>query len=241
MLVKGATGDSQCLWNWETVCTAGQFTGIFFFLWREILVLLTAIFILISVIVFDTYSPNFWKWSEWISVRNCPANIISGSFEFIRSQGGRTAEGTNGFRFTRIPAAETTFWSGFCEVQTMPCHIWDEMLQLIVRLSREGRRQVYVTRIMVATQVVIGKILERAWQTGSPNQRPLGHHQRTSTPRKDRCLLFSGQDAIVFETSATDDNMSSLTSQDSSCLTEMDDLGCAGGRVRGTLMSVCRQ
>ena len=46
----------------------------------------------------------------------------------------------------------------------------------------------------------------------------------------------SGQDKRVFGTSANGDSVSSLRSQDSSCITQMDELGCVG-----TLMSLCRE
>ena len=52
---------------------------------------------------------------------------------------GQLAEGKNRFRFTRIQSVETTFRSGFCKVQTMPHHIPGRILQLIVKLSIEGR------------------------------------------------------------------------------------------------------
>ena len=49
----------------------------------------------------------------------------------------------------------------------------------------------------------------------------------------------SGQDIIVFGTSATGEPASSLTSQDSNCITQMIELGCIGSRpidvcVQGT-------
>ena len=45
----------------------------------------------------------------------------------------------------------------------------------------------------------------------------------------------------MFGTSTTGDTASSLTSQVSSCITQMDELGCLGGRIWGTLLSVCRE
>ena len=107
---------------------------------------------------------------------------------FIRREVGRSAEGTNIVRFTRIPSGETTFWCGFCKFQTMPRHISGEILQHILRLSREGCWQVDIAWITGVMQNVVPKILKRAHQTWSPNQMPQGHHQRISTPRKDRYL-----------------------------------------------------
>ena len=46
-------------------------------------------------------------------------------------------------------------------------------------------------------------------------------------------------DAILSETSATSYTVSSLTSRDSSCIMQMNEFGCVGGRVRGTSISVC--
>ena len=99
---------------------------------------------------------------------------------FIRSQGGRSVEGTNGVRLTRIPSVGTTMWSGFCKVRTMPRHTSCEMLQIIVRRSCEGRRQVDIARITGVTQGEISKSLKSAWQTGFPKQSSLSHRQRIS-------------------------------------------------------------
>ena len=108
------------------------------FLWRENLVLLTAKWIVFAVIDFGTYGPNLCTWPEWIrwgiSLRIHFMQLWTS--RSIRSQSGWSAEGANGFRFTRIPSVKTTFWSEFCKVQTMPCHTSGEVLQLIVRLSR---------------------------------------------------------------------------------------------------------
>ena len=80
---------------------------------------------------------------------------------FLRSQGSKSADGANGVRFTRISSVETTFWSEYCKVQTMPWHISGEILQLIVRLSRKGRRQVNIAWITDVTQGAISKICSR--------------------------------------------------------------------------------
>ena len=104
-------------------------------------------------------------------------------------------------------------------------------MQLIVRFSCEGHRQIDIAQITGVTQGAISKILKRVRQTGSPNQRPLGHRQSISTPREDRYLLrmmranrilpiprFSGQNVIA---STIGDIVSSLTSQVSSCITSL--------------------
>ena len=79
------------------------YTASQFLLWTEILVLLTVKWIVLAVIDFETYTPNFWRWSEWFLVRNSQS-----TFQCIRS-----AEGANWVRFTRMSSVETTFWSGF--------------------------------------------------------------------------------------------------------------------------------
>ena len=86
---------------------------------------------------------------------------------------------------------ETTYWSGICKVQAIPCHISGEILKLNVSQtpSRERRLHVDIARVTGVTQGGINNILKRARQIGSPNQRPRGHRQRISTPRKDRYLL----------------------------------------------------
>ena len=91
--------------------------------------------------------------------------------------------------FTRILSVETTIWSGFCKAQTMPHYISGEILQLIIRLSHEGCRQVEIARITGVTRGVINMIFKRARQTESPNQRLLGHRQSISTPQDDGYLL----------------------------------------------------
>ena len=58
----------------------------------------------------------------------------------------------------------------------MTGQISGEILQVIVRLSRERRRQRDITRIMGVTEGTISKILRAAWRAGFPNQRPAGHH-----------------------------------------------------------------
>ena len=100
------------------------------------------------------------------------------------SQGGRSAEGANGFRFTWTPLVEATFWSGFCKVQTLSRHISGEVLQFYVRLSREGCQLIEIAWITVVIQDVISNILAHAWQTVSPNQGPLGIDKRFPHPRK---------------------------------------------------------
>ena len=54
-------------------------------------------------------------------------------------------------------------------------------------------------------------------------------------------VAVNGQYIIVFGTSTTADTVHSLTSQDFSCIAQVDDLGRVGSRVRGTLMPVCRK
>ena len=71
-------------------------------------------------------------------------------------------------------------------VQTMTRHISCEVLQLVVRLSREGHRQVNNARIMGVKQGAISKILKRDWQTEYPDQSPLGDRPGA---REDRYLL----------------------------------------------------
>ena len=66
----------------------------------------------------------------------------------------------------------------------MPHHISGEILQLIVRLSREGHREVDTPRITVVTQGAFTMILERVGQTGCPTQRPFGHYHKISHPVK---------------------------------------------------------
>ena len=68
-------------------------------------------------------------------------------------------------------------------------HITGEISLLIVKLSREGRQRVAISRIYGVAKSAINKILGRARQTGSPNHRPLGHQQRISSPLEDPCLL----------------------------------------------------
>ena len=63
----------------------------------------------------------------------------------------------------------------------MPRHISGEILQLIVRVSREARRHIGIAWITGVTQGAISKFLKRMRQTGAPNQRPIGHRQRIST------------------------------------------------------------
>ena len=204
-----------------------QFVGKFF-LWKEILVLLTAKWIVLVAIDLQTYGHNFWKWSECISVRNCHDDVIKWKHfprhwpfvraihrspvnsphkgqwrgalmfsviwlwinvwvnnrdagdlichrahydviammqlwmsRFIRCQGGRSAKEANGVRLTLTPSVETTFWSRFCKVQTVPRHMSGEILQLIMRRSCEGRRQGDVARITGVAQGTISKILKQ--------------------------------------------------------------------------------
>ena len=75
------------------------------------------------------------------------------------------------------------------EVETMPRVISGELMQPVVWLSLEGHRQVDIARIMGVTQGTISDILKQARWTGSPNQRPLGYHQRISTPLEDLYML----------------------------------------------------
>ena len=103
-----------------------------YFYLGEILVLLTPKWIVMAAIDFEAYGPNFWQWPAWISVRYCPTNIFRAACisRFVRNQGGRWAEGTNGVRFIRIPVYNTILpWSGFCSVQTIRRHISGEILQ----------------------------------------------------------------------------------------------------------------
>ena len=67
----------------------------------------------------------------------------------------------------------------------MPCHIQCEILQLIVRFPWEEREHIDIARIMGVTHGAFSKILERVWQTGFPNQGPLGHRQRISASWED--------------------------------------------------------
>ena len=71
----------------------------------------------------------------------------------------------------------------------MPRHISGEILHIIVRLPNGRHRQVDIAVITGVIQGAISMILKRARQTGSPNQRPLGHHQMICTPRKDQYWL----------------------------------------------------
>ena len=124
-------------WNtsqWKIYIT-GQFVGKFF-LWGKILVLLTSKYMdFIGCNWFRNICPNFWKRSECISIRNfgkeSPSEYISCSFEWADSLEVKvkSAEGANGIRFTRVPSVETTFWAGFCKVQTMLRNISGEISQ----------------------------------------------------------------------------------------------------------------
>ena len=94
---------------------------------------------------------------QWIALRI--HNMQFWLSRFFRSQGGRSAEWAIGVRFTRIPSVETAFWSGLCKVKTMPRHIPGEILQVIVKLSREGPRQVDIAQITRSHEVP----LARSW------------------------------------------------------------------------------
>ena len=71
----------------------------------------------------------------------------------------------------------------------MARHIPPAIMQLIVRLSRQGRRQKAIAEITGVTQGAVSKILKRFRDTGNANQRPRGHRQRLTTARQDHGLL----------------------------------------------------
>ena len=78
-----------------------------------------------------------------------------------------------------------------CKVKRTPRHIKGEILQPIVRLSRERRWQVDIARIAGVTQGAIKTILKRVRQSGSPNSN--------TGARIVRCTLSS--DSVLSENS----------------------------------------
>ena len=71
----------------------------------------------------------------------------------------------------------------------MVSHVRPPILRLITRLRRQGRTQQEIAEISGVSQGGVSKILRRARETGLPTQRPLGHRQRLTTAREDRCIL----------------------------------------------------
>ena len=91
--------------------------------------------------------------------------------------------------------------------------------RLTAQLFRHTERRLSVLTIAVLQDIIL------AGQTDAPNWL--------------KCIV--GAAVSVWEPD-TGDTVSSLTSQDSSCITQMDELQCVGGRVRGTFnWCVCRE
>ena len=70
----------------------------------------------------------------------------------------------------------------------MARHITPAMLQMLARLSREGRTQLEIAAITGVSQGAISKILKRSRETGTTNQKSRRHRER-STNARDRFLL----------------------------------------------------
>ena len=133
---------------------------------------------------------------EWISVKIALwiHFMQLWMIRFIRSQGDRSAEGANEVRFIGMPLVETIFLSGFCKVRTIPGHILEGILPLIVMPSPEGHWEIDIARSTCVTQCAISKILRRA----RPNQRPLGHRENITTPLENQYMEVTPNDRINF-------------------------------------------
>ena len=148
-------------------------------------------------------------------------------------------------------------------------NILGAILYIIARLSCAGRRPVDIARIVGVTKGAISKILKQVRQTGSLNERPHGHQQRISSPQEDwylprmmhanRFLPSSRLKAQLVCASLALPSVEKpslclwyrplvwlyphwrVKIQVASHSTQMEELGCVGGMVRGSLMSVCME
>ena len=66
----------------------------------------------------------------------------------------------------------------------MARHITPAILQMVARLSREGRTQLDIVAITVVSQSAISKILKRSRKSGTLNQRPRGFRKDRQIPEK---------------------------------------------------------
>ena len=73
----------------------------------------------------------------------------------------------------------------------MARHITSAKLQIIVKLSREGRTPLEIAAITGVSQGAISKILKRSRETRTPNQRPHRHRQMPTNAREDRILRYN--------------------------------------------------
>ena len=93
--------------------------------------------------------------------KNLPCKYISCNFEWadlLEIKVIRELKGAMGLDSLESHQSKQPFGLDFFQVQTIPCHISTEILQLIVRLSREGHRQVDIALITGATQGAISEI-----------------------------------------------------------------------------------
>ena len=103
-------------------------------------------------------------------------------------------------------------------------------------LSRLRLRAHLIRRIgrRLSVRTITLRLFAAEYHSHGPARCPkltLEHHRRHRQWARRHCVW----------TAATGEIVSSLTSQDSSCISQMDELGCVGGRVKSTLMSMCRE
>ena len=187
---------------------------------------------------------------------------------FIWSQGGSSAEGANTVKFNWIPSVEATFWSGFCKVQAMPHHTPGEIMQRNVRITREGYWHLDIARISTPLEVrfflrmtrsnrflsshrfrvqlihctgrrlSVRTITWRLLTVGYHSRRPARCPRLTLVHRRRHCQWTRGHRVLDIRHSRhsifTDESRFKLHYTDGRAR-------CEGGRVRVTLMSVCRE
>ena len=98
-------------------------------------------------------------------------------------------------------------------------------------IRRTGRR------LLVCT--ITSRLLATGYYPRCPARRP-----RLTLVHRRRCHRWARRHhvwVICYRVWDIHDTVSSLTNQDTSCITQMGELSCAGGRVRGTLMSMCME
>ena len=106
-------------------------------------------------------------WPQYMEVilidfgKEMPCKYISCSFERADLLWIKVVGLLNGANWIRISSVKTNFWSGLWKMQTIPRHISCEILQLIVRPSRERCWQV---NIHIPSPLCVVNAMNVIWQ-----------------------------------------------------------------------------
>ena len=134
-----------------------------------------------------------WLWNIWLEFlkvvwMDCPEKTFHAVWmgKFIRSQCGNSAEEANGLDPLESHRLERPSAPDVPELgNATPAYFWRNVAthyQALVKVDITG-----------VTQGAISKILKQVQQTGSPNQRPLGHLLAAGDPLQWR---HNGHDGV---------------------------------------------